>query len=672
MEEFWQRLRERKLVQWALAYVAAAFALIQVLDVVAQRFGWPDQLEKLLIVALAVGFFVTLVLAWYHGEKGAQSVTRRELVVLAVVLAAGGGVLWHFGHAPGAAAESAGVAQTATAAAASDKSIAVLPFENLSADKDNAYFADGMQDEILTKLAKIAALRVISRTSTQRYASHPDDPRLIAQQLGVANLLEGSVQKAGNVVHVNVKLIRAADGRQLWGESYDRTLDNIFGVEGEVAQAVADALKAQLTGAEKHVVAEKGTQNPAALDAFLRGRALDNYGLTFSGSAHAIDFYQQAVREDPGYAQAWAILAEAMASMYQNGADVRRSTPAAIRAAADTALRLQPTASESLMAQGTYLYRVQGDYPAARAFYLRALQVQPGNEDVLQDIYFIERRMGLWTQAIAHFRESIARDPRSVSNLAQGAAEIFLYLRKFDDARGYLQQALKIAPEASTTNAVMALLEQNLGTLDAADVWLANVPVESSDEYENLAVARQFRYRRRYADLIARMAPVYRKDATDWNAADFEALIATAWAERWTGHEDRAHEDFTRLARAIDQRGGTGSAAQMTMFRWGAPLVYAGLGDWAKADAVARQAIQFAQGDTIETAWATWTYAIVLAQQGQRDAAIATLPGLLAMPAGPTPPQLALDPYWDPLRKDPRFIALTKQPISEYTIPAHP
>ncbi|MBS0457267.1 MAG: hypothetical protein JSS44_08070 [Proteobacteria bacterium] len=671
MEEFWQRLRERKLVQWALAYVAAAFALIQVLDVIAQRFGWPDQLEKLLIVALAVGFFITLVLAWYHGEKGAQRVTRRELLVLAVVLAAGGGALWHFGHVPGAAAESAGVVQTATAAPASDKSIAVLPFENLSADKDNAYFADGMQDEILTKLAKIAVLRVISRTSTKTYSSHPDNLKLIAQQLGVANVLEGSVQKAGNAVHINVRLIRAADGQQLWGESYDRTLDNIFGVEGEVAQAVADALSAKLTDAEQRVVAATGTQKPAALDAYLRGRELDNYGLTFSGSAHAIDFYQQAVREDPNYAQAWASLAEAMGSMYQNGADVHRSTPAAIRAAADTALRLQPAASESLMAQGTYLYRVQGDYPAARVFYLRALQAQPGNEDVLQDIYFIERRMGLWNDAIAHFHASIARDPRNASNLAQGAAEIFLYLRRFDDARSYLLQALKIAPEASTTNAILALLEQNLGKLDAADAWLAKVPVQSSDEYENLAVARQFRYRRRYADLIVRMAPVYRKDAADWNAADFEALISAAWAERWAGHDDRAREDFTRLANAIEARGGAASAGQMRMFRWNAPLVYAGLGDWAKADAVSRKAIEYAKGDTLESAWATMTRAIVLAQHGDRDAAIAMLPGLLAMPAGPTPPQLELDPYWDPIRNDPRFVAMSKQPISEYKIPAH-
>ncbi|MGH8115262.1 MAG: hypothetical protein ACREPS_09465, partial [Rhodanobacteraceae bacterium] len=246
MNEFLARLKQHKLVQWALVYIAAAFSLIQVVDVVVQRFGWADLAEKLIILALVVGFFVALVLAWYHGERGAQRVSGPELLLIALVLAVGGGLLWHFGRAGSAAgvaqiATSPNVAANATATVSRSpattiatsssassaqvtsgvaalpptsqpipaKSIAVLPFENLSTDKGNAYFADGMQDLILTKLADIGDLKVISRTSTESYGSHPVNLKQIAQQLGVAAILEGSVQKAGDQVLINVQLIDA-------------------------------------------------------------------------------------------------------------------------------------------------------------------------------------------------------------------------------------------------------------------------------------------------------------------------------------------------------------------------------------------------------------------------------------------------------------------------------
>ena len=217
MDEFLQRLRERKLVQWALAYLAAAFALIQVVDIVAQRFGVSDASERFIIIALGVGFFVTLVLAWYHGERGAQRVSGTELMILALLLGIGGGVLLLLGgkragdaapadaHAQPHGAPSAPTAPTAAAAAIPAKSIAVLPFESLSDDKANAYFATGMQDEILTRLAGIRDLKVISRTSTAQYASHPTDLKTVGQQLGVAAVLEGTVQKAGDTAHINLQ-----------------------------------------------------------------------------------------------------------------------------------------------------------------------------------------------------------------------------------------------------------------------------------------------------------------------------------------------------------------------------------------------------------------------------------------------------------------------------------
>src|SRR4051812_21620099 len=194
MNDFFQRLKQRKLVQWTVAYVAAAFALLQGIDIVAQQFGWPEGVRRGITLAVVVGFFITLVLAWYYGERGAQRVSGTELLILALLLAIGGGFLWRFAGASREARPAAARASEA-ATAIPDKSIAVLPFENLSSDKENAYFVEGIQDEILTRLAKISALKVISRTSTMRYASKPDDLREIAQQLGVAHILEGSVQR---------------------------------------------------------------------------------------------------------------------------------------------------------------------------------------------------------------------------------------------------------------------------------------------------------------------------------------------------------------------------------------------------------------------------------------------------------------------------------------------
>ena len=247
------------------------------------------------------------------------------------------------------------------ASSVSEKSIAVLPFQNLSDDKSNAYFTDGIQDEILTRLSKIAELKVISRTSTQKYNSTPENLREIGQQLGVAHFLEGSVQKVANAVHVNVQLIRAATAEHLWAESYNRKLDDVFGVEGEVASAIADQLNAKLTGAEQKAVAEKPTQNAAAYDVYLRAVAIDN-ALTLDTTKRAADLYAEAVRLDPQFALAWARLAVARSQLYFNGIDLDKNSAAAVKEAADRAMSFQPELGEAWLAQGVYRYRVLRDF----------------------------------------------------------------------------------------------------------------------------------------------------------------------------------------------------------------------------------------------------------------------------------------------------------------------
>ena len=693
-------LKRRNVIRMAGLYVVAAWLIVQVAGTLLPVYEAPAWVMKTLIALLAIGFVPALVFSWAFeltpdGIRRDDEVPRdrsiapqtaqrmNRLLIAGLVLA-----LAYFGfdkfvlaprraetERPAApvtsekAATAAGVAISLPAVPLSDKSIAVLPFQNLSDEKANAFFADGMQDEILTKLSKIGALRVNSRTSTQRYASAPEHLAEIARQLGVANILEGSVQKAGNAVHINVQLIRAATDEHLWAESYNRTLDDIFGVEGEVAQAVAVALKATLTGAERQVVAAKGTENAKAYEAYLRGRAADNSGASFLGQVRAVDNYFEAVREDPNFAQAWALCAVVMSNLYFNGFDTERSTPAAVRNAAETAMRLQPELAESLLARGAWMYRVQRDFPAANALFKEALAKEPGNVDILVALLFVERRQGLWNDSIAHFREALARNPRDASLAIQGASEIYFHLRRYDDVRKLTQQALTIAPDSSAAYSSLAQVEQRLGNLDAADEWLAHVPKESKEYYERIVHSDQLTYRRNAAGLAALMAPALAGPDNVLTNADVAALIHLGYAQRAAGQTAVARALLERLARAFASR--PGGIDHVTGIGPLSPLVYAGLGDWDRAIAAARHQIEFTSNDVLENGIAKMVLAQVYAQKGDGDAAIALLPGLLSDPGDITPALLVLDPMWDPIRDDPRFVALTRQPIASYKLDSH-
>jgi TolB-like protein len=240
MTELFARLRQRKMVQWALAYAAAAFALLQGVDIVAQQFGWPDGLQRGITLAMVLGFFLVLVLAWYHGERGAQKVSGTELLILALVLAVGGGLLWKFAPTPAAAPVAA--APAPPPATAHDNSIAVLPFVDMSQAGDQGYFSDGLSEELLNLLAQVPELRVIARTSSFSFKGKDVDATTIARTLGVEHLLEGSVRKSGNTLRITAQLIRASESSHLWSQTYDRELTDIFKVQDEIAYAVVEEL----------------------------------------------------------------------------------------------------------------------------------------------------------------------------------------------------------------------------------------------------------------------------------------------------------------------------------------------------------------------------------------------------------------------------------------------
>src|SRR6476646_1218375 len=319
-----------------------------------------------------------------------------------------------------------------------EKSIAVLPFENLSEEKSNAYFADGIQDEILTRLSKIADLKVISRTSAQRYKNTSQKLSEIATQLGVANLLEGSVQKTNDQVRVNVQLIRATDDSHLWAETFDRKLTDIFSVESEVAKAIADQLRAKLTGQEEELIAAKPTDNPEAYDAYLRGLAFEgrniaaNYTTDLAGKA--IGFYERAVQLDPNFALAWARLSRVDAHLYFN----RHDTATAARGdtakrALESAQKLEPNSPETLLALGYYQYLVLRDYGSARTTFSRVSKMLPGSSEVSEALGTIARREGHWNQSIAYFERALTLDPRDVK-LLMDAAWTYAMQRQFPPA----------------------------------------------------------------------------------------------------------------------------------------------------------------------------------------------------------------------------------------------
>ena len=357
MTDLWTKLKQRKLVQWAVAYVAFAFALLQGIDIVAQQFGWPAAVQRGITLALVLGFFVTLLLAWYHGERGAQKVSGTEVLLLALLLSIGGGLMWHFGKAtkpmpiataahPSSSAATGTVASAPSASAAlaasiPEKSVAVLPFNNDSGDPQQQYFSDGLSQDLIIALNQFRGLKVISRDSSFQFRRSKLDPRIIARQLGVAHLLEGSVQKQGGEVRVSVTLVNAADGSSLWSQRYDKPYRDLFQLQDDITQAVAGALKAKLLG--RVVQNDRPPSGKlAAYEAYLKGNAQPQ---TEAGDHRAIDLYAEAAHIDPGYARSYAASSTRWGDLglvyANNGGELREYIKSA-RAAADTALRLDP------------------------------------------------------------------------------------------------------------------------------------------------------------------------------------------------------------------------------------------------------------------------------------------------------------------------------------------
>jgi TolB-like protein/Tfp pilus assembly protein PilF len=375
VSEFLDRLKQRKLVQWAVAYVAAAFALLQGLDIVAQQFGWPEGVRRGITIALAIGFFVTLVLAWYHGERGAQRVSGTELLFLALLLMIGGALLWRMTQNPRAAETTASGAVSSDAPSIPAKSIAVLPFTDLSPGHDQDYFSDGMAEEILNALAKLKDLKVAGRTSSFSFKGKNEDLRAIGKVLGVANILEGSVRKQGDKVRITAQLIRTDNDFHLWSETYDGDLSDVFALQERIARAITDKLAVALGGEMSKPLVAVATSNAEAYALYLQASGIFNRreGPRFP---EAIAELEQALKLDPKFARAHARLAAiySLEPIYVPDATESSRTAAAREAA--LASELDPTLAEPYAAVSN-VYAGQSRFVDARAAMDRALALDP-------------------------------------------------------------------------------------------------------------------------------------------------------------------------------------------------------------------------------------------------------------------------------------------------------
>jgi TolB-like protein/class 3 adenylate cyclase/Flp pilus assembly protein TadD len=547
--------------------------------------------------------------------------------------------------------------QPAPSAPIPEKSVAVLPFDNLSDDKSNAYFAEGIQDEILTRLSKIAALKVISRSSTQKYKSAPDNLRDVGKQLGVAHILEGSVQKIANAVHVNVQLIRAATDEHLWAESYDRKLDDVFAVEGEVASTIANQLNTKLSGTEQKAVTEKPTQNTAAYDAYLRGLAIEHNQYSYESFQQAARDYVEAVQLDPNFAFAWARLSVIRSFLYFNAVDPNTNTAGAVKEAADRAIALAPEAGESWIAQGAYRYRVLRDFDGAVSAYKQAQVRSPNNAYLLQNLAFVQRRIGLWQEAETTFKKALELDPRDFTLLGSLGGEFYIYLRRFDDARAAIDRALEISPDSASARASKAGVFQSEGRLDEAAQELARIPADATDDFVVSARIGQAIYERHFDTAISVIERKLQSlpAGQPMDSINKLALVQLGFCQQWTGRDEDARRSFSRAIEAIKPN----PDAPVPPDANGTPntlaLAYAGLGEKEKALEQAQRAVKDYDTDAVDKPQAQATLAQIQARFGDHEAAIAALPHLLEVPAGVSIANLKLDPFWDPLRKDPRF-----------------
>jgi TolB-like protein/Flp pilus assembly protein TadD len=650
---FFEEAKRRKVYRVAAAYIIAAGGIIQLASAAFPAWELPNWALRLVIVVLLMGFPIALILAWAY-DITAQGVRatptpavpgshrRRNIVMLVmtgVTISAAAG----FFLLPRVSAHKC------------DKSIAVLPFENLSDEKENAYFADGIQDDVLTNLSKIGDLKVISRTSVMPYRGKASNVREIGKALGVGAILEGSVRRMGNRVRVNVQLINADTDEHMWAEDYDRDLTDVFAIQTDLAQQIVRELQAKLSPMEKAQIERRPTENGEAYLAFMQGHEMFYRADKFrSNTEKAEQLFEKATKLDPNFAGAFAALAWVHDWNYHDF-DPTPARKEKARAAAVEALRLQPNLPEAHLAMGFYYYYCERDYQAALNEFAIAKLSLPNSPEVYMAIGAIERRQGKWKESTANLQKAASLSPKDAWVL-QNLADNYYATRSFEAADKIFDRAIEAAPNSFGPRAEKSKLAIDWkGDLSVMEKALKQVPKGvDPDGLVTFARVQLLLLERKFSDALAvlQQSP---QDASHFDKSRelFEGAIYT-----FLNDKEKALAAFERarpIAEKALRESPDDASRHVTL-----GLILAGLGEKELAIAEGKRAVQLLpeSQDAFDGPRMTVALAQIYAWTGESDQALQLLDRSLGTPMGITVPFLKLDPMWEPLRNDPRFQAL--------------
>jgi TolB-like protein/Tfp pilus assembly protein PilF len=672
---FFAELKRRNVYKVAVAYAIVGWLSIQIATQVFPFLEIPNWVVRLVIAAVAIGFPIALVIAWAfeltpEGLKRTEDVDlsgkrvpKKHAWVYVVVIGAVISIaLFFLGRYTAQNIASAARTEAATGSSIPQKSIAVLPFENLSDDKGAAYFADGIQDEILTKLASIADLKVISRTSTAKYKSKPEDLKTVSQQLGVATVLEGSVQKANDKVRVNVQLIDARADSHLWAKTYDRDLADVFAIQSEVAQEIADSLKAKLSPTEANTLASAPTKDTAAYDLFLKGefeQRVANSNFRPESFEQAARWYKEAIARDPDFALAIAQLAICQLRRHWLTDPLSEKEVLEAGRMAKQAVTLAPDLAEAHVALGLFHYYGFREYEQALTEFQRAIELRPNYSLALQFVAFVHRRQGKWVRTVDELKRSIDQDPRD-PYVQGGLAETYVFLREWREAEDTARRALTIDPHEATAMRMLLLSSLNrtgnareslrlLATFPHGDLLLPNTGMFDmviGTRGQTFVLARDFNAALKACET-----------GTVATTNEWQRFAAKAGIRVLAGDLSGAQSDAEKARDLLEAR----LREQPNDFRGLRALSWVYLALNRKSDAIniARQTLDLLppEKDAVLGSGNLAALAEIQAQTGAATEAVQNLKKLLSIPAGETISitRLKIDPVWDPIRSDPGF-----------------
>jgi TolB-like protein/Flp pilus assembly protein TadD len=658
MSGFFEELKRRKVYRVAAAYVIAAGFIIQIGSAVFPAWELPNWTLRLVVVLLLVGFPIALILAWAYdvtaeGIRATPTVSvpgthrRRNLILLIAT-----GVI--------ASAVAGFFLFPRPSARKIDKSVAVLPFQNLSDEKENAYFADGMQDDILTNLSKIGDLKVISRTSVMSYRGEGmRNAREIGKTLGVATLLEGSVRRIGNRVRVNVQLINANNDEHIWAEDYDRDLTDVFAIQTDLAQKIASALQAKLSPNEKARLDRRPTQNPDAYLLYVQAHDYaDRADMFHDTTLKAEPLLEQAIKLDPNFALAFASLSRVESWAYHSFDPIPARREKA-RLNADEALRLQPDLSEGHLALGFSYYYGDRDYERALAEFDIARRGLPNESQAYLAIGSIQRRQGKWAESTANLEKAAELDPKNTTILINLCFS-YVALRNFETADKVLDRGIMASPQSFQARALKALVGVlGKGDLSVAKKVFSSVPPETDPNgLTTWGWAWLLTLERKFPDALQLLERFRGETMFTTTTAPCPKAFAKGMIYLLQGDKAKAQAELEH-ARVISEkllREVPEDPARHAQHG----LILAMLGQKEEAIAEGKRAVELLpeSQDALDGPSGTAALAQIYAWTGEFDEAFRLLDHLLVVPSNVTVPMLKLDPAWDPLRQDPRFQAL--------------